>query len=328
MPVGMTGFLGLGKEITWGTPVAAVRYAPLLSESLELSIEQIGHDAVIGGGISQQLSPIAGRRTIAGEIVAQSRPAFLGDLLRMIFGPPTTTTLTAGQSFSHEFKPRNAPFSDEVWGNPYTIEVFKGVGTQSHQFAGVVADTLELRWGAREQVLVVSVGVIGKLAPVFITKTTPSIESTLPFTWNQCTITLPEPTTYKQFSDLTLRLSWGLRAETLIDGTTVIGVVQPDQLFAVELSGTVYPFTTAEYNEFVSQSERNSIMTFNSGVNIGTSSDKYLLRLRFPRLRYSVYRYGLSGVGLITADITARSYYDSAAAASIVVTLQNAVSAY
>lgn len=328
MPIGLTGFLGLGRETTWGTPVAVVRYAPLISETLVPDIEQVGSDNVLGQGISQQLSPATGLKTVAGEVTVQARPAFLGDLLRGMVNLPVSTVMTVGQSFSHVFKPRNASFADTVWGIPYTSEIFKGVGTLSHQFAGIIHDTLEVRWGARDRLVVASVGVIGKLMPVFIAKTTPSVEATLPFTWNQCAVTLPDPTAFTQFTDLTLRLSWGLRAESLIDQTQVVGIIQPDQLLRVELSGTMYPFTTAEFTEFLNQTERLSIMTFDSGVNIGASTDKFLLRFKFPKLRYVVNRYSLSGVGLIAAEITAAAFYDTVEASAITVTLQNGISAY
>jgi hypothetical protein len=409
MPIGLTGFLGAGRETVWGTPVAAVRYAPLMSENLDPAIEHVGHDNVLGFGVSQQQSPVSGLRTVSGEIVFQSRPAFLGDMLRALLNSPISAALTvadtgASQDISvnattrtftrasgsfltdgfkigqtiipsgyvasgnnaprvihsvtastitvvngaglvteagtgneqitasaggiqHLYRPRNTPFAPETWCAPYTFEVFKGVGTQSHQFPGVVVDSMEFRWGAGNRLMSVSMNTIGKDLPTFITKTTPTVEDTLPFAWNQCFITLPDPTLFKQFSDLTLRITWGLRAESLIDGTSVIGVVMPDQLLSVELSGTAYPFTTDEYQEFIAQSERPAIITFVSDEVIG-ATNRYLLRFSFPRLRYSVYRYGLRGVGLIQAEITARSFYNVATTQGFEVLLQNGITSY
>ena len=39
--VGALSFLGLGKEATWNTPVAASAFFPFSSESLKVSIEPI-----------------------------------------------------------------------------------------------------------------------------------------------------------------------------------------------------------------------------------------------------------------------------------------------
>jgi hypothetical protein len=326
MTTGITSFVGAGKETTWGTPVAAARYAPLMSESINLDIEQVGVDVL--AGLAQRVSPAAGADTIAGDLRFQVRPTHFGDVLRSLLDAPTSVVLTAGQSYKHTFKPRTAPFGNGVWGAPYTLEIFKGIGTSSHQFAGVLINTIELSMGSRSRVLEASAGVIGKKRPVLIAKTTPTLEPRQPFTWNMANIKLPDPTVYKEFMDLTFTLGWGYRTEHLLDETKEIGLIMPDSFMTCRVSGTAYPFTTAEWTEFLNQTERKLIITVDSGVNIGSSADKYKITITLPKFRYDAYRYGAAGPGLIAADIEGEAYYNVADTTAVQIEVQNELSAY
>jgi len=86
MAVGVKGHLGIGKETTWGDPVAANVYLPLVSESINSNIEHVVSAAL--RGVIDEPAPYPGMKSIAGDIVMEVYPSSFGHILRSALGEP------------------------------------------------------------------------------------------------------------------------------------------------------------------------------------------------------------------------------------------------
>jgi len=91
MAIGNKGFIGVKKEINWGSRDGVGAndfYLPFVSESLTANIEELLSAAQ--RGVPDEPKSYQGERAFAGDIVLEVHPASLGAILRSAFGVPDT----------------------------------------------------------------------------------------------------------------------------------------------------------------------------------------------------------------------------------------------
>lgn len=91
MAIGNKGFIGVKKEINWGSRDGVGAndfYLPFVSETLITNIEEILSAA--HRGVPDEPKSYQGERAFAGDIVLEVHPASLGAILRSAFGVPDT----------------------------------------------------------------------------------------------------------------------------------------------------------------------------------------------------------------------------------------------
>jgi hypothetical protein len=133
MPFGVLAHIGLGKETTYGTPVAASDYIRFASEGLSEEIEQVVSDNIIG--VVDEGASVEGAHTISGDISFDVYPNNIGHLLRSALGAPVTTSVGTGV-YQHVFTPTQNNFSNVCALPPYTFEVNRDLA-QAFQYAVV-----------------------------------------------------------------------------------------------------------------------------------------------------------------------------------------------
>lgn len=92
MPIGNKGFIGVKKEITWGSKVVGDNdfYLPFVSETLIANIEEVLSAAQ--RGVPDEPKSYQGERAFAGDVVIEVHPASLGAILRSAFDVPSAAT--------------------------------------------------------------------------------------------------------------------------------------------------------------------------------------------------------------------------------------------
>lgn len=324
MPNGALAHLGLGKESTWGSAVAASDYLKFVSEGITEEIEQVIQEAL--SGIVDEAPSFEGLHNIAGDISTDVYPNSLGHLLRSAFGAPKTTQPDATNNptvYQHEFSPSQAEFSDVCALPPYTVEVHRDLA-QAFQYAGTVVNDLTLNFGTDNKIMRASAAVIAKKLEL-ISKTTPSFESTAPFLWDDAVISI-DGAANNDASTLEFGVNNSLEGRATLDGTKEISRIKRSGKRTFPVSFTMDLSSLTEFNRFKGQNEVAASITLTGATITGTYN--YKLTVDMPKLRYTAFPINVGGAGEVTAQVTGSAKYDTVSANAMKVTLVNTTSAY
>jgi hypothetical protein len=316
------GHIGLAKETDWGTPEAATKYLPFVSETLSRAIEQLVSAAQ--KGIIDEPASYPGSKTIAGDIVLEVDPVSIGHLLRSAFDEPISGAYDTGpEAYQHEFEPRQDDFSAVSPLCPYTLEVYRDIG-DAFQYAGGVVNTLNLSFGVDEKILRATVGIIAK-DYAGITKTSPSFATENPFTWDQALIKIATVQN-NDLESFNFTLNNQLLGVPTLNNTALISRIYRNAFRTVEVAITVDFVDQAQYDIFEAQTEQAFEITL-EGAEI-ESGHNYSLIIDIPKLRYTAYPINLSGASRITSAVTGKAKYDSVSGYAIKITLINKETEY
>lgn len=324
MPNGALAHLGIGKESTWGTAVAATDYLKFVSEGISEEIEQLIPSSM--GGIVDEERSFEGLHTIAGDISTDVYPNSLGHLLRSALGAPTTTQPDATNNptvYEHVFNPVHDNFLIDCALPPYTVEVHRDLA-QAFQYAGTVINDLNLNFGTDNKIMRANAAVIAKKLAL-ITKTTPSFEATAPFLWDQASITI-DGVVNNDVSTLDFGVNNSLEGNETMDGSKEISRIFRSGKRTFPISFTMDLTGLTEFNRFKSQSEVAASITLTGASISGTYN--YKLTIDIPKLRYTAFPINVGGAGEVTAQVTGVAKYDAASTYAAKVTLVNTKSDY
>lgn len=204
----------------------------------------------------------------------------------------------------HDTTIRQDEFSAISVLRPYTIEVHRDLG-QAFQYAGCNMNELELTWGIAAKVMVARVGLI-PFKMVRIVATVPNFEDTRPFLWNECVVSLPNPTAFNTMTDLRMLVNNNVEGKAYIDGTREYARVRPSGVRQVTVSGTMLA-SSAEFDSFDTRAQRFMKLLF-TGAALGGGN--YRLQLDFPLFQYRAYPVGISGPDEIMVAFTGKGTFD------------------
>jgi hypothetical protein len=323
-PRGSLSHVGIGKEVTFGTPVAATDYLKFVSEGITEEIEQVISEALLG--IVDEAPSFEGMHNIAGDISGDVYPNSIGHLLRSALGAPVTTQPDAVNNptvYQHVFTPIQTNFSDVCALPPYTFEVHRDL-EQAFQYAGTVINDLTLSFGTDNKIMQASASVLAKKLAL-IAKTVPSFETTAPFLWNQATATIAGAAN-SDLQTLDFGVNNSLETRATLNGTREISRIQRSgkRTFPVNFTTEIPDLT--EFNRFRSQSEVAATIELTGALISGTYS--YKLTIEIPKLRYTAFPINVGGAGVITAQVNGSAKYDAVSTYGMKVTLINSNSAY
>src|SRR3990167_8495584 len=122
---GMVGHIGIGKETSWGTGVAASAYFEALSENLTGTYDWFDVRNIHG-----KFSPpdqMRGMRRVGGSIVLPGNATPLGFFILGAAGIQSNTTGLSGFLHRHTFTMAAADNAANNPLTPFTFEVFRDV---------------------------------------------------------------------------------------------------------------------------------------------------------------------------------------------------------
>jgi Phage tail tube protein len=324
MPFGALAHVGIGKETTWGTPVAANEYIKFVSEGITEEIEQIVLESL--SGVVDEAPSFEGMHNISGDLTFDVYPNVVGHLLRAAFGDPSTTQPDASGNptvYQHEFIPTQANFSNVCALPPYTLEIHRDL-EQAFQYAGAVVNDLTFSFGTDTKVMQGTAAIIAKKLAL-IAKTIPSFETTNPFLWNQATITIAGAEN-KDIQTLQFGVNNNLEGRATLDGTKEISRILRNGKRSFPVSFTFDLKDLTEFNRFRSQSEVSATIELTGAVISGAYN--YKMTIEIPKLRYTTFPINVGGAESLTAQVEGVAKYDSSSAYSMKITLVNTISAY
>jgi hypothetical protein len=283
---GFAGHVGLGKEATWGTPVAGTDYLEAFSETLAATYDRFDVKNIVGR--FSEPDDVAGVLRIEGDLVVPGHPVAIGHLLNGAFGQgsKTITVVLSGFLWTTEWWPAPA---DLGANNPlpgYTLEMFRDV-TSAHRYAGVQVGKLTMQIQPNQE-LRVTAGLLAKTTSV-VAKSAPSFPGspTDPFTFDTASVQVGGAAV-DIVETLTVDLDNQLEGVPVLNVSNEIARVRRSGPQLVRASGTVGFENLTDYNRFMAQTEVGLVLTL-------TKAQSFALLLELPRLVYTAFPTGQAG---------------------------------
>ncbi len=310
MPYGSMGHIGIGREVTWNTPVAATDYIPLDSETIVEEIEQVEDPSIKESRFENKNIP--GLVSVKGSTIVGTRPTSIGYLLRSALG---AVAVTGVNPYTHTFTPAASAFDPDCYLPSYTLEIHRDLA-QAWQYAGMVVNALQFAYGAKQKILKATADWLGKSAAL-ITKTAPTFEAAQPFTWAQAAVSLGG-TNFDRLEDFSFKLDNKLEAVELLKSANAnqAGKIWPNGKIAAELDLTMDLNDQTEYTNFKTSVDRTMVVTFTAATNI--------LKITIPSVRLINHPLNISGPGRITVKAKGKAFLDN----TFKVELTNAKTSY
>lgn len=317
MGYGFEGHIGLAKESTFGTAVAATDYIKALSEGLITNIERFDTVNVHGSFAEPDDSP--GVKRAEGDLVFAGHPVSIGYALKSCFVQNSVTVVLSGFLFRNTFVTPTADFAAVCAGQPYTFEIFRGV-TSSHRYAGAVVNQLQLGY-APNQDLRVTASIIAKATSI-IAKTTPTFPGSpaKPFTFDTASVQLAGAATVRMEA-LNITIDNQLEGVPVLNNSDEVAKILRRGPQMVNISGTLDFADVAEYLDFLNQTERQiKVSTF--------KANSFGMVVDIPRMVYTAFPVGIAGRERITVDFEGKGFYHSGSGTAIDIQLTTVKSNY
>lgn len=312
MGYGFSGHIGIGRETTWGSGVAATAYCEALSEGLSSIFDRFEYKNIVG--TMAESDDMTGANRVMGPIVLASHPQNIGHFLNSFFNGDTITVV-GSSLFQHVFTQptnSNSAFSTTCPTVPYTFEIFRDV-TSSMQYTGCVVKELSFSIAANQDVRA-NVGLLGRGTTV-IAKTAATFPNSpaKPFKFSQASISIAgvATTLIESLNIKMMNPCDGVPVPNLSDDIAKIVRTSPQ---TVELSGTLDFQNITEYMNFKNQTEQAFKISM-----IAPASFQMIFDM--PKVVYTSFPVGIPGKDRLTIDFTAKAQYLPSSGTGIRVTL-------
>lgn len=152
MTMQLDSSIGIKKETTYGTAVTVDRFPEFLSETFDWKPSyMVGRGLRPGSRVSREERRILGKNWVEGDLEIEAAARGVGIFWEAVMGQSTSTILTAGPAYQHNFTLSNSdPFPT------YTIQkgipLLNGGAVQPHTFAGMACTRASISLGQGEVV--------------------------------------------------------------------------------------------------------------------------------------------------------------------------------
>ena len=319
MGYGIGGYLSLSKQSAYGTATTSRVFIPFVSESLIENKNYIQIENM--RSLYDAPNDVEGTNNVTGDIVFEPHPIYTGHFLRGCVGTPTSTLTTS--SYVHEFLPRQDDFSTDCALNPYTIEIFKSVGS-AYQITDAQIHTLafEITAGA---IIKCTASVHGR-AYAKVAKVTPSYIAAEPFNWVQTSVQIAGAAN-GELETATITIENPIEGVPTLNASLNEGKLLRSDFRTITVAGDQSFQTQAQEAKF----RDGSLQPFKfsiTGVQLGGAGQNNQLVFDMPDVRYNTFEYPIAGAGRITASYEGKAQYDTTSSYAARITLQNTLATY
>lgn len=317
MAQGHLGFLGLAKETTWGTAVAATDYMELLSEDITLSIDRFPTRNIFAGFYNPP--DYAGVRRIAGRIVHAAHPVSVGHLLKAAFNNISQQVVLSGFLWTLHFTGTKSEFAVGVPRTPYTLEVHRDV-TSSHRYSGALLNRLTMALAPNQDMRVTAEWLAKSRA--LIARSTPTFPSSPvdPFTFDTASVSIGGSASTR-LEAFQLVIDNQLEGVPVLNNSNEIARVYATGPQIIRISGTLDFQDVTEEQDFVNQTTRAFEISL-------TRASSFQLVIKAPQFVYHTFPTGMWGRGRLTVDFAGEAQYLPSSACAINIQLTTTKSNY
>lgn len=321
MSYGMKTNIGMSFQNSFGTPlVNSIYWIPFLSEGFAVNKEQIVSENMTG--VYDEGVNYEGTNANDGPLEVEAHPISIGALFKAMFGNPTT--VTSGTYYTHTFKPTTSDFDDFSAKIPVTITKHLGDSGSAHRFYDMNASKLSLSV-ANGELLKASIEFMGgKYSQVAAPAATyPTGKG---WTWDVASVSVAGAAN-ADIAELNLELDDALENKYTLNNTKTPSRTKRSARRTLSVGGTIIFDTQAEYQQFISQSERNLTVHMKGLANVNSGYDEGLTII-VPLLRYTEFKPVAGGAEKIEVGFTGKGVYSPTSATAIHFILANTQAAY
>lgn len=320
MGYGIGGYLSLSKQSAFGTATTNRVYIPFVSESLTenknfLQIENMR-------SIYDSPNDEEGINNVTGDIVFEPHPIYTGEFLRACIGTPSSSLVTS--TYLHEFLPRQDDFDTNCALNPYTVEIYKSVGS-AYQITDAQIHTLaiEITAGA---IIKCTASVHGR-AYTKVAKQTPSYITAAPFSWVQTSVQIAGSAN-GELETATITIENPVEGVPTLNASLNEGKILRSDFRTITVAGDQSFQSQLQESKFRANTLQSFKFTCTQGTAIGIASEFNQLTVDMPDVRYQTFEYPIGGAGRITASYEGKAQYDTTSSYAARITLQNTAASY
>jgi len=323
MSYGLDSQLSITFQNSWGTALTNSRYGiPFTGEGFAVAKETIMAENMTGRYDEGQM--YEGINTNEGSIDCEVNPIALGAMLKAMFGSPTTASSGTGMK-NHVFKPPTTDFDIYAAKVPCTIYKNLADGGSAHLYYDMVANKFSLSISNGELLKANVEFIGGKYSQ--IGSMSVANPSNLGFTWDVASVTFGG-SAQLGIRDLNIAIEEGLEVKHFVAaGVKTPGRIKRSGSRSVTIGGTIVFDNQNEYQQFLSQSERELVL-FLQGPTLIQSGYYDMLKIQIPGMRYSEFKPVAGGPEEVEVGFSAKGVYNVNSATAIQITLTNTQPSY
>lgn len=321
MSYGMKTNIGLSFQNSYGTALAnSIYWIPFLTEGFAVGKEQKISENM--NGVFDEGLNYEGLNLNDGPLEVEANPIALGVLFKAMFGAPTT--VTSGAYYAHTFKPRTADFDDYSAQIPLTVTKDLGDSGSAHRFYDMNASKLSMSV-ANGELLKTSIEFMGgKYSQVAAPAA--SYPAGKGWTWDVASVSLAGAAN-ADMSELNIELDEALENKYTLNNTKTPSRTKRSGRRTLAIGGTLIFDTQSEYQQFLSQSERN--LTVHLRGSVAVQSGYYDdLTMIIPLMRYTEFKPVAGGAGKLEVGFSGKGVYSTTSATALHFILANTQAAY
>tara|TARA_Y100000310_G_scaffold78084_1_gene74723 strand:+ start:12900 stop:13868 length:969 start_codon:yes stop_codon:yes gene_type:complete len=316
MAFGTAGFLGISRQESFGTATSSWEYAPILSETLSTNIEQLIEEGVRNR--YEEGPTQTGLLSVEGDISMEVHPHMIGHFLRGALGVSSFAAVVTSTVWDTYLIPAQTDFSTDCPLPPYTIQVYKDVGS-SHQFTDAIINGLTIENTSPELVKATAT-VIARVSSL-MDPTAASFPTGDAFAWSGTSLQIAGAAN-ADIENFTLTIENNMEGIPTLNNTNRFNRYGRTGFRTFKLSGTLDFISQTEFNIFRAQTQQQFLINIANATSI--SSGYYdTLFMDLPQLRYTTFGGNISGASRVTADFDGDGKFDVTSSYAFRATLTN-----
>ena len=321
MPYGNNSEVGICFQDSYGTlNVDSMHWLPILDEDVGLEKPPLVSQSMRGNYDEGQHHE--GANAVNGTINGEAHPIALGALLTAAFGG--ATVVQSAGIYTHTFKPRTTEFDSKSANIPFTMHKFLDDSGSASLFYDLNANGIELGI-ANGELLMANLEVVGGNFQQ-ISNIAASYPTGKQWTWDTTSISIAAAGV-DEIKQLSIKTSESIEAMHTLNGSVFPSRNKRTGFRTIEISGTMTFDDQDEYQQFLSQSERELIVNFKGDTEI--QSGYYdVCNIIVPLLRHTEYKPTVGAVGEIEVSFSSKGVYSADSGTALQVTLVNTKAAY
>lgn len=323
MSYGLDSQLAICFQNSYGTSLTNSRFGiPYISEGFAVAKELLISENMTGR--FDEGAHYEGMNSNEGSIECEADPMALGAMFKAFFGAPTTAASGTALK-NHVFKPTTADFDIYAAKVPCTIYKNLGDGGSAHLYYDMVASKLGLSIANGELLKSTIEFIGGKYSQVgSMAVVNPTNRG---FTWDACSVSIGT-SAQLTLRDLNIEIEEGIEAKHVVGTAKTPARIKRSGARTVSVGGTMIFDTQAEYQQFLSQTEREMIVYLQGGTTEIQSGYYNSLKLQIPAFRFTEFKPVAGGPEEIEVGFSGKAVYHTNSAATMYVTLVNTQASY
>ena len=325
MSYGMDVNVGLSFQNSYGTAlVNSIYWLPLLSEGISLKKEPIKAEGM--RGIYDEGASYEGQNMIEGDITNEIDARLFGVMCKAFFGSPVTSTtgVSSGVLYTHTFKPAQDDFDLYAAKIPLTITKVMDDAGSAHRYYDMQAGKLSVNI-ANGQLVKATLGLMGgKYAQVVAPTATYSASALFPFDVASASL---GGTAKPEVRELNIEADDSLENIYTLSGAKTPSRTKRSGFRTIQISGTLVFDTQTEYQQFLSQSERELVVTLTGSTQV-QSGFYETITFKTPLARHAEFEMVGDGPGKVEASFTMDAKYSVTSGTALQAIVANGQAAY